>query len=482
MSLKEFGEEALRIVEDGLFVVRDAGPLHAPIWKVAVRRDEKLALVVETEAPRTAASTAVELPSGTVRMSTEKVALENPAGVQALLEGVIGCSVNSVHEMQGEGTLREKASVHRLIVTPGDPSAAAFAIDWLENLPRSPFNWPGSFNTTEQTTVIRTVDARNGGLTIPSSGGRQSFSNCAVSLEIEGQPLYVCALDPRDYASARQPGCIIYPGVPDEAFRKKVRTALSFALGLFLGELGATLYDGEWNVLRATARSAYSLGMRAFDLGSRQLAPLGPKYLWEIQPGELGRVVGALVRAHDELDLANLSWAYWHACAATVHTAPAQFGAAIEALQRVWLEANPDRVATTIMSKAEWRPLREGLRETVTTSAASDEAKRILIERLGNLNKVDQRPKLKAILEYLGLRLSEREDMAWARRNDAAHGTPVPEGEEVAAIIDMHLLRGLFNRMLLRITGAADVYVDYATGGHPYRRLVDPPEGSPPGV
>jgi hypothetical protein len=31
MSLKEFGEEALRIVEDGLFVVRDAGPLHAPI-------------------------------------------------------------------------------------------------------------------------------------------------------------------------------------------------------------------------------------------------------------------------------------------------------------------------------------------------------------------------------------------------------------------------------------------------------------------
>jgi hypothetical protein len=105
MSLKEFGEEALRIVEDGLFVVRDAGPLHAPIWKVAVRRDEKLALVVETEAPRTAASTAVELPSGTVRMSTEKVVLGNPAGVEALLEGVIGCSVNSVHEMQGEGTL-----------------------------------------------------------------------------------------------------------------------------------------------------------------------------------------------------------------------------------------------------------------------------------------------------------------------------------------------------------------------------------------
>jgi hypothetical protein len=53
-----------------------------------VRRDEKLALVVETEAPTTAASRAVELPSGTVRMSTEKVVLGNPAGVETLLEGV----------------------------------------------------------------------------------------------------------------------------------------------------------------------------------------------------------------------------------------------------------------------------------------------------------------------------------------------------------------------------------------------------------
>src|SRR5437868_4083638 len=141
MPMKEFGEEALRIVQDGLFEVREAGPLHAPIWKITVRRNEKLALVVETEAPGSAASTAVELPSGTVRIATEKVVLGNPAGVEAVLEGVIGYSVNTSHDMQGDGTLREKASAHRLSVAPGDPSAASHAIDWLENLPRSPFNW-----------------------------------------------------------------------------------------------------------------------------------------------------------------------------------------------------------------------------------------------------------------------------------------------------------------------------------------------------
>jgi hypothetical protein len=105
MSMNEFGEEALRIVEDGLFVVRDAGPLHTPIWKIEVRRDEKLALVVETEAPGTAASTVVELPSGTVQMSTQNVELGNPAGVEALLEGVIGYSVKVAHDSRGDGTL-----------------------------------------------------------------------------------------------------------------------------------------------------------------------------------------------------------------------------------------------------------------------------------------------------------------------------------------------------------------------------------------
>jgi len=36
-----------------------------------------------------------------------------------------------------------------------------------------------------------------------------------------------------------KPGCIIYVGNPDEEFRKKVRTAISFALGVYLVDLGS---------------------------------------------------------------------------------------------------------------------------------------------------------------------------------------------------------------------------------------------------
>ena len=101
----------------------------------------------------------------------------------------------------------------------------------------------------------------------------------------------------------------------------------------------------------------------------------------------------------------------------------------------------------------------------------SDEAKAGLVQKLANFNQVDQRPLLKAVFATLDLKLGEDEDAAWRRRNKAAHGMPIPEGQELAAIRDMKLLRGLFQRMLLRITNAADQYIDYTSPNCPFRRL-----------
>jgi hypothetical protein len=81
---------------------------------------------------------------------------------------------------------------------------------------------------------------------------------------------------------------------------------------------------------------------------------------------------------------------------------------------------------------------------------------------------------LKAVLHTIGIELGSDEDDAWKRRNDAAHGVPIPEGDELAAIRDMMLLRVLFHRLLLRMSGAADSYVDYVTPGFAYRPVNEP--------
>lgn len=79
----------------------------------------------------------------------------------------------------------------------------------------------------------------------------------------------------------------------------------------------------------------------------------------------------------------------------------------------------------------------------------------------------------------LALQLGDDEDAAWCRRNKAAHGTPIGEGQELAAIRDTKLLRGLFQRLLLWITHAADQYIDYASPNHDYRILKGAPPNAP---
>jgi hypothetical protein len=88
---------------------------------------------------------------------------------------------------------------------------------------------------------------------------------------VAGHRLYVCAPEPPNEAGTPRSGCIIYDGVADDLVRKKFRAALSFAFGVYLVETGHTFFDKDWQVVSATAKSAYSLWQRAFDLPMQPL-------------------------------------------------------------------------------------------------------------------------------------------------------------------------------------------------------------------
>jgi hypothetical protein len=254
--------------------------------------------------------------------------------------------------------------------------------------------------------------------------------------------------------------------------RKKIRCALSFALGFYLVEMGHTTFNKDWQVVSATSRSAYSLAKRTFDPGPMPLVNLSSRnFQYDLGRPQLGRIVNAFVKNYEPLDLGNISWAYWHAGTATVHIAPAHFGAAIEGLQDAYCKSRPNIGTTKILPTRQWKELRQHLNSVIDGAQIAQESKGMLKEKLQNINKPPQRVILKSLLEAIGVGLSDAENESWKRRNNAAHGTPIPEGEELAAIGDMHLLRVLFNRMLLRMCDAADNYIDYAAPGLPVRPL-----------
>ena len=439
-----------------------------------MKRDEALRLILQTDVAADATSNAVDHPPGTVRMTTERVLLQSLGGLEGELVGVVPYSLKTRFVGAGEQAGQEENQVHiaKTINPKGAP--AAYVIDWLENLPSSPFVWPAVSRMTSSTVSKRAI-ALDDGITITRTKDGYRSSHNTAKLTIDGCTFYVCALDRNDQPDARMPGCIVYDGAPDDLFRKKVRTALSFALGLYLVDLGSSHYDSEWIPVSPLARSAYSLAQRAFDMGPGQLAPLGPRYQNELNPAQLSRAVNAYVAAYETLDLANLSWAYWHACAATPHIAPAHFGAAIEALQSAYIRSRPGVIATDWAPRGAGRTLRGDLAAVIDGAGLPDAAKEALKGKLATLNKTDQRPRLKAVLASLGLRLGQDEYEAWRRRNKPAHGEATRDGEELATIRDTKLLKGLFHRLLLRMTGAADQYIDYASPHFVYRPLSAPP-------
>lgn len=476
--MRDLTENCISILNDAHFYITDAGPLHQPVRGFSIRRDGKLRIVLETDADPNATSTAVEHPPGTVRVRAGRVQLKSLGGLDGELLGVVPYSTRRRSVGGYEDRLKEESSID--IATTINPAAATAVrvIDWLENLPRSSFLWPVGSSVVSNTVTTRTISLDDG-ITISSNNEEYSFSRNAAKLTVGGVTFYVCAQESKERPDSIKPGCIIYDGVPDEAFRKKVRVALSFALGLYLVDLGNTHYDASWVVVSTLGRSAYSLGHHAFELHALPLTPSEPRFPYELNPVQLTRTVTAFVNAFDSLDLANLHWAYWHACAATPHVAPAQLGAAIEALQGAYIKANPGAVPKGSAPPEAWKELRAALVTTVESAGISAEAKAALKNNVLKLNRIDQRQRLKSIMTALDLQLGSDEDAAWRRRNAAAHGTPIPEGQELAAIRDVKLLRGLFQRLLLRITGAADQYIDYASPHHKYRNLHEAPPDQP---
>jgi hypothetical protein len=472
-------EDIEGVINDKTFRIIDAGPLHSPITSFSLKRTEELGLILTTSAPGHAKSAVPPPVTGTVRYSTHTVQLSGPANYKATLRGVDPTGLRTTFNTRdGSSELHQTAIVHWAEVS-SDDQEPSYVIDWFENVRSSPFFWPHSVTDKNEGVRTRTVDTNNinDDLAISSkiNGGGGGSRTC-VSFTIDGVQMYLCALDRKGHAERRHPGCIVYRGTPDETFREKIRTSVSFSLGTYLVHLGSSSFSDQWHPTSFKGVSAYSLALRAFDFPALPPAPLGERYVWEINPQMFTRAVKAIYDNYDMLQFTSLSWQYWHALCATMHIAGVHFGAAIEALKRAYVEAHRDRFQTALIrDKSQWKGFARPILATVATLPIPENIKRTLKNKVGGLNEPPVRMMIEQLVKEIGITISEEELNAWGRRNMAAHGHHPEYGKELQIIRDTKLLQVLFHRMLLRMTNASDTYHDYCSANMPIRRLADPP-------
>ncbi len=451
----------------------DAGPLKVPVRTFDLRRDAKLGLRLVVRSPQDAAGGTGPPPVATVRFNTDKVSFSSNLGLEVVAEGVdVGRENTKIHGDPALGELVQDCRVHRLVgsLSPKD-RPVAFVIDWLDNLDPV-FLWPDNITTSSSSERKVVLGIGVDSITMRGSSDPGGSGRRCVHLVVDGQSLFLCCADSPASDKQSKRGYIAYQGNPSHDFRDRVRRCLSFALGLYLVYLGKTAFDSDWRTVGFEAISPYSLGGRAFELPPTPPGPLGARYEWEIDGAMLSRVVNSVFSQYENLNFGVVSWAYWHALAATPHIAGAHFGAAIESLERAFLKTTNLKLKRTLLPDADWEILHQVLENALSARKFPPDVATILSNKIKALNQTPQGKVTDDVLAQLGLMFGEREKRAAGIvRNKSAHGKD--DEVDVEWIRDLTLLRVRFHRMLFAMTGGSDWYYDYFTLGRPTRRLAD---------
>lgn len=454
-------------INDGHFQITDPGPLHAPTLGLSIKRNENLDLIMETQVAEGARANATTPPDGRARINTDKVEMTNHSGVTAI---AIGVQPYSLHTVEGPG-LRQEISVHSLDTIVKKEGSPTYIIDWLENADRY-FILPETMEDKTYQVRRRSIGTEQDGVVLSASdeGSRfPSIGKHCVKIVVDGLTIYFCKPMQSPSPKCIKPGFILYVGTPDEDVRRRIRTSLSYSLGMYLVYLGHTVFCEKWEMISFKAVSAYSLDKKVFNNPIMPPAPIGTQIPAGmatnlLNPTSLSRMVSAIYSKYDELQFGDLNWAYWHAVCAVPHIAAAHFGAAIESLQRAYLKSHPGSIDQRLITdKGALKSLKDGMLAVISQAGIDDDTRKVLENKISNLNQTPWPIITKRFLEHIGIELGEAELGALRHRNFAAHGSTGDAESPLDTIRSFQLLRLTFNRILLRVTGASASYYDYCS-------------------
>jgi hypothetical protein len=451
-------------------IVEDAGPLSTPVQHFTIQRDESLQLRMLTHAPVGAKDSTVSYPSGTVRENTDRVTFASNTGLKMVAEGVHATETRTIWQSDPPvAELQQDCSIHRLngSLDPGNRETTC-VIDWLANVSPS-FHWPDMTDEVSGIKRTRQFGRDPNRLEMNSSNFTEGGSWNCVRLTVGECTLFLATARSTVAANIKRPGYIVYLGCPTDEFRDRIRRCLSFALGSYLIYLGHSCFCTDWCLTHFEAMSAYSMTGRAFDVPPMPPFPLGLQWEWQIDREMLSRAVNALYEHYEDLNFGPLSWAYWHAVMATPHIAGVHYGAAIESLERAYLDTKGGKIERSVVDAANWEPLKSALERQVKDAILGEDVTKILTNKIRNLNAMPQSMLTTNLMKSLGLALGAREEKALRIRNISAHGKD--EEVDVEWIRDLKILRVRFHRMVIAMTGASDQYYDYFTTGRPTRGL-----------
>jgi hypothetical protein len=450
----------------------EPGPLYNPINDIKIKRNEDLEIIIETECDITAVANKKQYPLGTLRENLDYAKFKLSSEFVATIKG-INSSVSHEFTSKGNKTF-ESVQVNEFLYEKNHQYQCQYVIEWLANVDGDFLApWPEFIENIEEHHMTRNF-GRNSLFSISKIKKPMGGMGGCINMNIGGHSICFGHRDKSKINKQKKPGFILYANNLPEATRKKIRFCLSFFLGRPLVYLGETCFDEKWDVVSLKAVNPYTEHGRYFNIPNMPPCLLGHNSRSKIDTEVFSNMVNAFYNNFEKYNLEHVSYLYWRAMSAAVHTAPLHFGCAIEKIHHYYGKANADKFDVTILESKEFNNIKKMIEENIQNcNIDPDKAKLITNKIHNNLPPTEQ---LKMLMNKLGLKFTPLEENAWNQRNFAAHGGEITNDKAIKIIKETTILRLLFHRIVLRLTQASNYYVDYFSEGYPNIKLEDSKE------
>ncbi|VVP06705.1 hypothetical protein PS896_03111 [Pseudomonas fluorescens] len=460
-------------VEKNFFRISDPGKLLAPVRSVKIWRDHNLRLFMETKSAEHLKNREQEYPPGTVRMNEDAVEFTSVGGATARAYGVdIRNTKSHSNHQHGTHETTQTCSLHNFEVITSRTGTVSYIFDWVANIDKGYYIWPDIAKDSMQEISTRTFGYGDEAITLTATSTDESGLRNCLDLNIGGFRAILGSTKPETGRENVKPGYILYIGDPDEDTRKRIRDSLSFALGFPIVYLGCAKYSEKQELLSFKAINAYSMDGRAFNVAVMPPAPIStPSGSNMLDKGKLEKVATSFYSNYNSYSLSSLNWIYWHAVTAPAHMAAAYFGAAIEKIQKKYIEGQGKNFNNLVIPKQKYNALKRNIFTAIKECDLSTEDKKTFEEKINGGNVVSLKVRSQRFFDHIGLDMGSAELTAWQRRNDAAHGNELADGDYISLIRDTKLLKLILHRIVLKITGASALYIDYYSLNFPEREV-----------
>jgi hypothetical protein len=365
-------------------------------------------------------------------------------------------------------------------------------VEWIVNFSLEPYTF--SRVTTREQYDTFTIQRSNRYKIERNSSIKENMSSadhfcCDCTVEGKNWSLVVGKVTEKVSDHKTLPGFIEFSDInnclPSENTKQIILASLSFTIGRQVVGAGSTSLAEGGDRVSYTVKKVCLLGQEnAYKQPSMPPTPLDHTLRQSfVDENKVSSIVNAVAAKMKDLNMQYPLFLLWLGQVSPLDVRAAHLGAAIESLRDSYYN-----LETTLLPKKVWKTaIKEPLLKTFDDVIANlDEATKesaainILRNKLGNLNDKSSNMKYDEFFDLISLKIGKVEKAALKERNRPAHGSPYSSEQYPGLVMTTNALYTLFNRIVLKLTNAADCYIDYSTYGYPVRDI-DHPLGGPEG-